>query len=361
MCIMSQRLFAINDHDSGFCKASTNTEKTSYKLELNDFVTQIDTLYNKNEYHSFEHAAHVLLSMNILIDMIVAEHQRKARQSDPSFPQRENMQCNESSEKENVLSVIGQNKRIHFALVFAALIHDIDHRGVSNQQLIEEKHDLTQKYSESIAERNSLSIAFSLLKKDCFVNLRKGIARTSYEMEVFEATVADIVLGTDIASQDRRNQDDDEWSCAFGDHDKHCTIGKSTGIVNECSCSNMNDKTSLRVKAALKMLIKAADIAPNMQEWRIFTRWSHNLFVEENKAYVCGRVVSGTRNPAENWYDNQLAFFDFYVIPLAQRMKDSGLFGDKGDIFLINVRRNHRRWFSEGKKLCNGFKYARQA
>lgn len=46
-----------------------------------------------------------------------------------------------------------------FAIVFSALIHDVDHRGVSNARLQEEEKELGDKYhGKSVAEQNSLDI-----------------------------------------------------------------------------------------------------------------------------------------------------------------------------------------------------------
>ncbi len=53
------------------------------------------------------------------------------------------------------------------AIVFSALIHDVDHRGVSNTQLGKEEPEMGQYYKhKSIAEQNSLDIAWDLLMSD---------------------------------------------------------------------------------------------------------------------------------------------------------------------------------------------------
>lgn len=42
------------------------------------------------------------------------------------------------------------------------------------------------------------------------------------------------------------------------------------------------------------------------------------------KAFKDGRSAT---NPADNWYKGELEFFDFYIIPLAKKLKDCGVFG----------------------------------
>lgn len=51
-----------------------------------------------------------------------------------------------------------------FAIIFSALIHDVDHRGCSNVQLAKEDKELASLYqNKSIAEQNSLDVAWYVL------------------------------------------------------------------------------------------------------------------------------------------------------------------------------------------------------
>jgi hypothetical protein len=71
----------------------------------------------------------------------------------------------------------------HFAVVFSALIHDLDHRGVSNGQLAKEKPGLAQKYKDtSIAEQNSVNLGWSMLMEDQYQELRNYICPTPTEL-----------------------------------------------------------------------------------------------------------------------------------------------------------------------------------
>jgi len=46
-----------------------------------------------------------------------------------------------------------------FAITFSALIHDVDHQGVSNMQLVVEDPEMATKYrNKCIAEQNSLDV-----------------------------------------------------------------------------------------------------------------------------------------------------------------------------------------------------------
>jgi hypothetical protein len=56
------------------------------------------------------------------------------------------------------------------------------------------------------------------------------------------------------------------------------------------------------------------------------------------KAYKAGRL---DKDPSEGWYQGELGFFDFYIIPLARKLFTCGVFGVSSDEFLnyaeINV------------------------
>merc|ERR1712232_1400468 len=95
------------------------------------------------------------------------------------------------------------NEMISFAMVFAALVHDVGHLGMTNKMLVESGHDLADKYGDkSVAECNSLDVATDLLKKDDFSHLRAAAFGSDEEMKVFLLFVRVAVSATDIASKD---------------------------------------------------------------------------------------------------------------------------------------------------------------
>ena len=69
------------------------------------------------------------------------------------------------------------------AITLSALIHDVDHRGVSNMQLAKEEPAMAAKFEmKSIAEQNSLDIAWSTLMEPRFEKLRKALFKSRTEM-----------------------------------------------------------------------------------------------------------------------------------------------------------------------------------
>jgi len=49
------------------------------------------------------------------------------------------------------------------------------------------------------------------------------------------------------------------------------------------------------------------------------------------------------------------AFFDFYIIPLAKKLKECGVFGMTSDEFLKYAVENRKRWEDEGHEVLDGF------
>ena len=66
------------------------------------------------------------------------------------------------------------------------------------------------------------------------------------------------------------------------------------------------------------------------------------------------------KDPKTFWYREELAFFDDFVIPLAQKLKECAVFGDdvdgsSGDEFLNYALNNRREWKSKGRELIDNY------
>ena len=54
-------------------------------------------------------------------------------------------------------------------------------------------------------------------------------------------------------------------------------------------------------------------------------------------------------DPQANWFENQITFLESYIMPLARRLNDMGVFGDSiGPMFETIVQQNREQWMSEG-------------
>ena len=81
----------------------------------------------------------------------------------------------------------------HFACAFSALIHDVDHYGVSNAQLVKEGDALAKKYKDrSVAEQNSLDLSWNLLMKPEYEDLREFLFPSTEERRRFRQLVVNV-------------------------------------------------------------------------------------------------------------------------------------------------------------------------
>jgi hypothetical protein len=82
-----------------------------------------------------------------------------------------------------------------FAVILSALWHDVDHAGVTNAQLVKEGDSLAMMYkNRSVAEQNSVELAWSLLMDDQFSDLRRVIYVNENEFRRFRQLVVNTVL-----------------------------------------------------------------------------------------------------------------------------------------------------------------------
>jgi 3'5'-cyclic nucleotide phosphodiesterase len=165
--------------------------------QLKTYVHAILAGYNDVPYHNFEHCYHVVLSTNKLVDMIL------------NVPPGETAPCTFGFRDDPLMQL---------ALIYSALIHDVEHLGIPNRQLAVEDDSLALLYNDqSIAEMRSLCIGFSTLLKPDYESLRKIIFPFKQDYLRFRATVIDLVLTTDLASPDRAQIAKSKWKEAFGD------------------------------------------------------------------------------------------------------------------------------------------------
>ena len=95
------------------------------------------------------------------------------------------------------LHLFVRDKQLTF--LFGSLSSDRDHRGISNGQLAVEDQALALKYrNKSIAEQNSVDLAWNLLMEDQFRNLRKCLFTTEAEMKRFRQVRLRVVVQASI-------------------------------------------------------------------------------------------------------------------------------------------------------------------
>jgi 3'5'-cyclic nucleotide phosphodiesterase len=221
-----------------------------------------------------------------------------------------------------------------FAVVYAALIHDVDHAGVSNDQLVKEGARIAKMFrNKSVAENHSFQLSWAYLVSGEFKDLTDCICGGSEaELERFSTILLNVVLATDVFDKELKADREARWASVFSTDNN----------------SNPVEQNYLKAQVVLEHLIQASDVAHTMQHWHIYRKWNERLFVEMTEAYKAGRLG---KNPAEFWYEGEKGFLDFYVIPLAKKIGDCGVFGVSSDEFLTFAKANREEWELKGKDV----------
>ena len=317
-----------------FCAASKKQrDSESIKLvpmvvnQLHDYIQTVAALYRDNPFHNFEHASHVTMSVTKLLSRIAA----------PDIDVLGNTDYESDKELHHDQAYsITLSPMTQLAIVLSALIHDVDHTGVPNSQLIQEQSSIAAAYrNKSVAEQNSIDIAWELLMQEPYKELRRTVYQTKEEFQRFRQLLVNAVLATDIIDKDLNAQRKERWNRAFA--------AKEDNIVNS------NEVATI----VIEYLIQASDVVHTMQHWHIYRKWNEHLFLEQYKAYKEGRAE---RDPSETWYEGEIGFFDFYVLPLATTLKDCGAFGVSSDEYMSYARQNRCEWEMKGLEVVSEMK-----
>eukprot|EP00980_Cylindrotheca_fusiformis_P029603 scaffold23587_cov122-Cylindrotheca_fusiformis.AAC.2 len=274
------------------------------KSQLRSYLSQIAGMYKDNPFHNFRHASHVTASVKKLLMRIVrfGEGNGLAFSSDSQ----------RRAGKVNLQDLAGHSYGItsdpltQFAVVFSAIIHDVDHPGVPNAQLVKEKTRNAQIYKKSVAEQNSVELAWDMLMSDEYSVLRACIYQTEADLQRFRQLVVNTVMATDIVDKELQALRKKRWEAAFSNN------------------QDQEGHDDRKATIVIEHLIQASDVSHTMQHWHLYKEWNEMFFMECYGAYKAGRADS---DPSLTWYKGEIGFFDFYVIPLAKKLASCGVFG----------------------------------
>jgi hypothetical protein len=190
-------------------------------------VTIIASMYHENPFHNFKHASNVCTNANKMLCSIV-DDETFQRTSDPLT---------------------------QFAIVFSALIHDVDHAGITNMQLIKEKPNIAALYrNKSVAEQNSVDLSWNLLMESDFEALQDTIFADNTEFKRFRKVVVNVVMSTDIFDKDLNGDRTSRWIRAFDE------TARTVPMTGE-------EAANLKTTVVIEHLMQVADIMHTMQHF----------------------------------------------------------------------------------------------
>jgi hypothetical protein len=139
-----------------------------------------------------------------------------------------------------------------------------------------------------------------------------------------------MVMATDIFDKEAKAFREKRWKQAFGSMESNLSE---------------HDLQNLRATVMLELAIQASDVGHAMQHWHVYRKWNEKLFEEMVTAFQAGRSAN---DPTGGWYEGEIMFFDFDVIPLGDKLLESGAFGAAGDEYLEYAKHNRSEWAANG-------------
>jgi hypothetical protein len=121
-----------------------------------------------------------------------------------------------------------------------------------------------------------------------------------------------------------------------------------SGQNDTASNSNKTIDSDLRATIVIEHIIQASDVSHTMQHWHVYQKWNKCLFEELYRAYRAGRMP---KDPSDFWYEGEIGFFDNYIIPLAKKLAECGVFGVSSDEYLNYALQNRAEWKERGKDI----------
>jgi 3'5'-cyclic nucleotide phosphodiesterase/Adenylate and Guanylate cyclase catalytic domain len=303
----------------------------SVKDQLRNYVGEIASLHRDVPFHNFEHASHVTMSAGKLMKRIL--HPDGAEESNES-------QVGKARRIHEKTYGISSDPLLQFAVVFAALVHDVDHVGFTNKELSVCHDPLADTYrGKSVAEQNSVFRAWNLLMEERFADLQQCIYSTRNEQDRFRQLIINIVMATDIADADLQSSRKNRWDLAFHDGDSLNNIESSRTMAND-----------RKAAIVLEHIIQASDVAHCMQHWLTYQKYNRRLFEERYMSWIKLRSPQ-IEGPSVNWYLSETQFFDNYIIPLAQKLQECGVFGGTYHECLNYAQQNRSEWERKGESI----------
>ncbi|KAL5105853.1 Calcium/calmodulin-dependent 3'5'-cyclic nucleotide phosphodiesterase 1C [Taenia crassiceps] len=179
-----------------------------------------------------------------------------------------------------------------FAVIYAALIHDFEHTGTTNNFHIQTQTELAMLYNDrNVLENYHVSAVFRITQESEF-NIFENMPKEQYQE--FRTAVIDMVLNTDMSL--------------------HFSQAKT--MKNLIAIPEIIDKLK-----ALSLLVHCADIAHPCKRWDLHRQWSFMLseefFRQGNREKELGMPCSPLcdRNTVV-LPQSQIGFIDFIVEPI---------------------------------------------
>lgn len=132
-------------------------------------------------------------------------------------------------------------------------------------------------------------------------------------------------------------------------YSRRSSVGAASTLSQESADTvDYDEPDPMRSAVIIELLLKAADVAHSLQGWETYIKWSDRMFMELAAAHADDRG----HDPAATWFENQTMIMENYLLPLARKLNDIGIFGETfGPAFADIVEDNFDQWLLDGFEL----------
>lgn len=289
-------------------------------------------------FHNFAHATQVVVSVIDLIECVTVGPSSTEEEAHSKHVKTFGISSDPFVHISIAVSGLLEDVwRTQVCFQIAALIHGMGHVGLSNQQLIRLNTPEAIKYNgRCVAEQHSCFLSRPLVLHPEFDQFRACLFDSKPQnIAKYRKFMVNAVIATDIGDKELRDMRQRRWSKTM-EQGLYPTPG---------TCKWTKQDTDRRATIILEYLIQASDIVHSMQSWEMYTKFNRRLFRELYCTFVTGE---NDVDPRLDWFQGEIGFFDFYVIPLAQKLHDCQVFGERGEELLRCARENRRVWEKKG-------------
>ena len=160
---------------------------------------------------------------------------------------------------------ISSDPLAQFALVFAALAHEVDHPGAPNRVLIREFSPLVKTYQgRSMAQQHAIQRTWELFARENFRELRRTICATPRELRRFRQIFVTAVMATDFVDREFNERRAERWEEAFNSELLEERMKASQSSLTFYSKVELDRMATL----VMEHLMQASVVAHAMQHWQ---------------------------------------------------------------------------------------------
>ena len=255
--------------------------------QIRAFVSTIETMYGAHPYHNFEHASHIamvritcqfpLTASQLLILYFVYKFQLSQSLaimlSKAAPPEQDGDNKNGTFSHDDFMKALAHHNRTfgissdplaQIAMVFAALVHDVDHPGVPNRQLIREFSPLVGKYQgKSMSQQNAVQRGWKLFAQEHFRELRNTICATPEELKHFRRVFVTSVMAMDLDDAEFNKRRNNRWKQTFTE-----SVEERWHNLESNSVLYSQHELDAMATLSIEVLMQTASLAHTVQKWQ---------------------------------------------------------------------------------------------